>query len=205
MGEFVERKNIEILIRAFHTEFDVDEPVNLFIKTSLQDLSYVQEYCAKIKNGLKLRQKYKEEIIISGHLKKSEYISVLSQCHSFVMPSRGEAFCIPALEAMAIGIPVIYTENTGMSDFCVGTEVKSRYVSCFGAMSTIPSLYTANNKWLEVDVDDLRIAMRNAYMMSNSKEGEQQKKEAIDKAKMYSHQNIGQQLKELLNDSQCDD
>jgi len=201
IGEFIERKNIQALIRAFHTEFDLAEPVNLYIKTSQQPLEYIQNYCQQIKNGLKIRKRYKEEIIVCGHLNKEDYVSVLSQCHSFVMPSRGEAFCIPALEAMALGIPVIHTKNTGMDDFCIGSAVESMEVPCVGAVSTLANLCTANNRWSEIDVAELAIAMRNAYMKWNTESAQAQRKEAIKKAKLYSHQKIGKQLKELLHDS----
>jgi len=201
VGEFIERKNVQALIRAFHTEFGVSEPVNLFIKTSQQSLDYVQNYCKQIKNGLKLRKRYKEEIVVCGYLSKEDYVSVLSQCHSFVMPSRGEAFCIPALEAMALGIPVIYTKKTGMDDFCLGTAVKSIQVPCVGAISTLPNLCTANNKWAEINVEELAIAMRKVYMQWQTEASQKQRKASIKKAKSYSHQKVGAQLKELLNDS----
>ena len=201
IGEFIERKNIQALVRAFHTEFDITQPVNLYIKTSQQPLEYIQNYCQQIKNGLKIRKRYKEEIVVCGYLDKEDYISVLSQCHSFVMPSRGEAFCIPALEAMALGIPVIYTKDTGMDDFCIGSAVGSTETPCVGAVSTLQNLCTANNTWSEINVAELAIAMRNAYMRWNSEESNKQRKAVIKRAKQYSHQKVGKQLKELLNDS----
>jgi len=201
IGEFVERKNLAALLKAFHIEFHPLEPVNLFIKTSLATLPQVQAHCQEVKDGLKIRKRYKEEIIVCGHLPKKDYISVLNQCHSFVMPSRGEAFCIPALEAMALKIPVIHTDNTGMDDFCVGPSVQSEQVPCFGAMSTLPNLYTANARWSEINIEELCIAMRNAYMQWNTEQGLNQKQEAYKMAQQYDHKIIGQQLKELLNDS----
>ena len=201
IGEFVERKNLAALLKAFHIEFHPLEPVNLFIKTSLQTLPQVQEYCAQIKSGLKLRKQYKEEILVCGRLPRKDYISVLNQCHSFVMPSRGEAFCIPALEAMALKIPVIHTADTGMEDFCVGPTVRSEQVPCFGAMSTLPNLCTANSRWSEINIDDLCVAMRNAYMQWNTEQERDQKQEAYDMAQRHDHKVIGQQLKELLHDS----
>ena len=200
IGEFVERKNIQALVKAFHTEFELDEPVNLYIKTSQQSLEYVQNYFKQIKSGLKLRKNYKEEVVICGHLSKEDYISVLTQCHSFVMPSRGEGFCIPALEAMAVGIPVIYTEGTGMDDFCSGSAVKSSQVPCFGAISTIDYLYTANEKWREIDLEDLMISMREAFMKWDTEMATEESREALQKSKKFSHKEIGLKLKEILND-----
>ena len=198
VGEFIERKNLKALIQAFHIEFAVHEPVNLFIKTSRVSLPEIQRYAKEIQSGLKLRQNYKEEIIVVGRLEQPDYISVLSQCHSFVMPSRGEAFCIPALEAMALGIPVIHTEGTGMDDFCMGNAVASRPQPCLGAISTLPNLDTARSDWQEINIRALCFSMRQAYQGWNADTATRQTvREAAHK---YDHKPIGMQLKELLND-----
>lgn len=199
IGEFVERKNIQALARAFHSEFDYDEPVNLYVKTSSQTLDYVQNYFQQIRNGLKIRKKYKEEVVICGSLPKESYISILAQCHSFVMPSRGEGFCIPALESMAMGIPVIYTEGTGMDDFCYGSAVQSKMTPCFGAMSTMNYLYTANEKWMEIDVEHLMLCMRNAFMKWKTNTETEESRAALEASAKYSHQEVGKNIKEILN------
>ena len=141
IGECIERKNIKALVQAFHLEFHPREPVNLFIKTSKKDVTHVQNYFKHIKNGLKIRDNYKEEIIICGMMPQDDYISVLSQIDCFVMPSRGEAFCIPSLEATAMGIPSIFTEGIGMEHVSgVSRPVKSHSTPCFGAIETLSNL-----------------------------------------------------------------
>ena len=198
VGEFIERKNIQALIRAFHMEFNINEPVNLFIKTSKQHSDSIAKYCDSIKNGLKLRKEYKKEIIISGKLNTQDYLSVFKQCHSFIMPSRAEGFCIPALEAMCLGIPVIYSDNTGLTDFAYGTKVSSNMTPCFGAVDTVPYLDNSNSQWAEINIQELSIAMRNAYMKWNTKIAEQESLAAIQQAKKYSHENIGKQIKDII-------
>jgi len=79
VGEFIERKNIQALIKAFHTEFHPKENVSLLIKTSGVDISVVNNLIQATKKGLKLREKYKEDIVISGKLEKKDYLSVLKQ------------------------------------------------------------------------------------------------------------------------------
>lgn len=200
VGEFTERKNIQALIKAFHMEFEPEEPVNLYVKTSGQNIDYIQNYFDQVKQGLKLRKNYKKEVLICGHLSKDDYISVLCQCHSFVMPSRAEGFCIPALEAMSVGMPVIYTKGTAMDDFCLGSPVNSLEVPCFGAVSTMDYLYTANEKWNEIDIESLMFAMRESFMKWKTGLAEEESRAALDRAKNFSHKKIGLQLKEMLND-----
>jgi glycosyltransferase involved in cell wall biosynthesis len=199
VGEFIERKNIAALVKAFHITFDPTEPANLFLKTSRADLGQVQDYCTHIKRGLKIRRDYKEEIIVSGIMPKQDYVSVLNQVNRFVMPSRGEAFCIPALEAMTLGIPCLYTEGIGM-DFCIGQAIESRLTPCFGAVDTLPDVDTAATMWLEIDVLKLSKAMRKAYNMWNTPEESELKEACLGRASRFSHRQTGTTMKELLSD-----
>ena len=209
IGEFVSRKNIEALIKAFHLEFHPAEPVNLFLKINRPNtdanecMKTFQEYVTHIKSGLKLRQNYKEEIVISGRFNRVDLLSLMNQCHCFVMPSYGEAWCIPALEAMAMGLPVIYTKGTGMDDFCSGISVSSREVPCYKAIDTLPNLYTANSKWNEIDVEQLAFAMRSMYTKYKEfpTEFKKEKSKAKKTAAKYSHKKVGNIIKRILNDS----
>jgi glycosyltransferase involved in cell wall biosynthesis len=202
VGEFIERKNVKALIQAFHIAFEPEEPVNLFIKTSKKDLEFVQKYIAQVKNGLKIRKNYKEEVVISGMMPEKDYLSVLAQVDCFVMPSRGEACCIPSLEAMAMGIPTIYTQGIGMDHlFDLAHGVTSYPSPCFGAVETLDSLDTADSDWREIDVRELAVFMRNAVQsLSNPTEKEKTKTTFIEHSKMYSHESIGNLIKEALND-----
>lgn len=196
IGEFIERKNIKALLRAFHTEFHPRENVNLYIKTSGVDVSGVQNYCNQIKKGLKLRNKYKNDLIVSGRIKKEDYISILSQCNCFVMPSRGEGFCIPALESMSLGIPSLYTSGIALEEFAVGEKIQSRDDACFGGIESLPNLYTANSTWREIDILDLQSKMRSQYIKGID---EETTNKCIEKSKEFSYESIGKLCKELLN------
>ena len=201
VGEFIERKNIKALLQAFHMEFDPREPVNLFIKTSKKSLEQVQAYCRHVKNGLKIRKNYKQEVVIAGMMPEEDYISVLSQIDCFVMPSRGEACCIPSMEAMRLGIPSIYTEGIGM-DHAVGVKVKSYDVPCFGAIETLENLDTANETWKEIDVLELSKAMRSMYNKLIDEETKHQYSGVCKiMANVFIYKNVGQKMKEILNDS----
>lgn len=207
VGEFIERKNIKALVQAFHIAFHPSEPVNLLIKTSKKDLEFVQGYLNHVKNGLKLRQSYKEETVLTGMIPERDYISVLGQVDCFVMPSRGEACCIPSLEAMAMGIPSIYTMDIGvdhlfdLSMINVCSQVRSYPQPCFGAMETLSDLDTAESSWREIDVDGLVKTMR--YMYSHLSKEENKKytaEKCMNHAQNYSHEAVGKKMKEILDD-----
>ena len=200
VGEFIERKNIKALLQAFHMTFATREPVNLFIKTSRKNLKEAQQYCEHVKKGLKLRQEYKEEVIVAGMLNKDDYISVLNQIDCLVVPSRGEAFCIPSLEAMTLGIPSIYTMYIGM-EHVVGQPVRSNSVPCFGAIETLPDLDTADANWQEIEVRGLGETMRYMYShLSKQEHKDTWKSSCLEQAQKYSHEAVGNLIKEILND-----
>ena len=206
VGELSKRKNISALLKAFYLEFHPTEPVNLLLKINKPGvnagdcLKIFNQFNEEIRAGLKLRQAYQKPIVICGNLVKLHLLSFMKQCHAFVCASFGEAWCIPALEAMALGLPVLYTEGTGMDDFCSGFPVKSESVPCTGAIDTLPNLYTAFSSWQEVNIEDLCIKMRNIYEIYKQSPKEYQKfsKDAMNESWKYSIQETGQKLKELL-------
>ena len=195
VGEYIERKNLKDLLRAFHTEFKYWENVNLFIKTSGVDLEVVQNFCNQVKSGLKVSDQYKEEVILCGRLDKKDYISTLAQCHCFVMPSHGEAFCIPALEATVLGLECIWTERTGLEDFATGSAVRAYEEPCFGGLSALRNLYTAKNKWLTIDVESLQKEMRACFNRHRTGQHIVSSEQHIQK---YSHESVGKTIKERL-------
>jgi len=202
VGEFIERKNIKALVRAFHMEFSPKEPVRLLIKTSKASLEEVQKYMAHIRKGLRIREKYTEEVIAAGMADEADYLALLKQMDCFVMPSRGEAFCIPSLETMAMGIPCIFTEGIGLDHVSdLGRTVKSYPVPCFGAVDTVGGLDTSNADWLEIDVRDLAKNMREAYnFLSVEQNREKTKLKLKERAAKYSHAEVGKWIKGILND-----
>lgn len=202
VGEFIERKDLKSLLRAFHAEFQPWENVNLYIKTSGADISAVQDFCKQIKSGLKVSEEYKEEVVICGRLDKKDYISTLAQCHCFVMPSHGEAFCIPALEATALGLECLWTKGTGLDDFAMGKAVESYEEPCFGGVSSLRNLYTARNKWLTIRVSSLQREMRRCFdnYKSNFLSTKLKSEEIVTShhVQKYSHESVGKIIKQRL-------
>ena len=97
------------MIKAFHLEFHAVEPVSMVIKTNKYGLSpdecagEVKSLCDQVKSDLKLYPSlddYKEDLIITDFLSQEDLYRLHSGCDCFVMPSYGEAWCIPAFDAM---------------------------------------------------------------------------------------------------------
>jgi glycosyltransferase involved in cell wall biosynthesis len=106
IGETNRRKHLDALIKAFHIEFSPEEPVELLIKTTPVGVRGAQEIahqCNEIKQYLKLYpsiEHYKQEIIIVDHWSDEKVAQLHNMCDCFVSASYGEAWCIPAFEAL---------------------------------------------------------------------------------------------------------
>lgn len=194
VGEFSRRKNPEALVRAFQNEFSYIEPVNLVLKTNTS-INVINQFTQNIKKNMKNGQRYKTELVISDYLSDDVLWAIMKQCHAFVMPSYGEAWCYPAMEAMALGLPIIYTEGIGISDYAntnANYPVKSTVVPCYGAIDTFDTLYTSKDLWTEIDIIDLQSTMRNIYELhrTNNQQYTGLSKQNIDNAKRYDFNNI---------------
>lgn len=206
VGELTKRKNISTLLRAFHTEFHPSENVNLLLKLNIpgknskEILTSFDEMNKGITDGLKIRKNYKKIAVVTGMLDKTALASIMKQCHVFVCSSFGEAWCIPAMEAMALGLPVIYPDKTGMEDFCSGWSVKTDETICHGAVDAIPEIYSSFDTWQEINIMDLMYIMRSSFEAWSRMRDlfEVTQKKARRQASLYSYENIGKTLKEAI-------
>jgi glycosyltransferase involved in cell wall biosynthesis len=124
-------------------------------------------------------------------MSEADLFGVIKNCHAFVMPSYGEAWCYPALEAMTFGIPPIYTKGIGIEDFdSSGFFVDSRVTPCYGANDTFDFLYTSDDFWLEIDIMDLQKKLRQVYeLQANPKEFNSLKEICTMRAKQFHFTN----------------
>jgi glycosyltransferase involved in cell wall biosynthesis len=60
--------------------------------------------------------RYEGSFEYRGSLPKVELQSLYNDCSAFVLPSLADSFSLATLEAMACGLPVIVSENTGAAD-----------------------------------------------------------------------------------------
>lgn len=210
IGEMVRRKNLQGLLKAFHTEFAPEEPVSLVIKTSRPGMpphetrKHMEVFCAEIKQGLKLygggdHQHYQQEIIITDRLSDEEMLSLHAACDCFVQPSYGEAWSIPAFDAMALGKTPVVTDWSGYRDYVsaeTGWLVPASREQVFGIKDTFIDVYTGRESWAAVDHLALRRAMREAY----EDEGLRQRKAVAgaQRANDFSLKRVGTTLREVL-------
>ena len=214
IGEMNNRKNLAAFIKAFHLEFDPNEQVSILIKSNRYGMSpeecasEIKNVCDRIKLSLKKYnnlEDYKEDLIITDYLSEVELYGLHRACDCFVMPSYGEAWSIPAFDAMGFGKTPICTNTGGMADYIgdSGILVDGRWEPVSGMNDTFNDLFTGEENWYSVDVNKLRKAMRKIYEMRNSKDSEEytkMKRNGLLQATKYSHDKIGKLIKGLLDE-----
>ena len=209
IADWNKRKNLEAFIKAFHAEFDPSEDVSILIKTgryntSPEDLVLeVRDLCNSIKVGLKRFPNvndYREDLIITNTLEDEHIYQLHNSCACVVMPSYGEASCIPAFDAMGFGKTPICTNIGGMSDFIGqgGFLIEGVMEPVYGMTETFSNLFTGNENWCSVSVQGLREVMRHVY--ENHEAFKNMRRIGLEQAYEYSHQSIGELMKGLLND-----
>lgn len=117
------RKGCDVLLRSYLEAFSADDDVTLLI-VSRKDGTSSQEKNKEIRDEIQsyikrwCPDKEHPHIIHIGEAIEEQFLPILynmSDC--FVLPSRGEGFCLPIAEAGACEIPVISTNFGGHLDF----------------------------------------------------------------------------------------
>ena len=158
------RKGVDVLFEAFRREFSKDEDVCLMLKTLPSYAGHV------IKDELKLLYDRKEAApvyLYDIELAKWELGRLYTSAHAFIWPSRGEGFGLPALEALACGLPVIASNYSAHLEFLTKDGKPRPGVELIDG-ELVPyekgdSIYYHGFHWFEPSVDDLRKKMRKVY------------------------------------------
>lgn len=209
VGDSVRRKNLPALIKAFHLEFSINEPVSLLIKTTKYGMSpddvfaNTKHMCDRVKEGLKIYPNiidYKKEFIITEHVENHIMNKIHTTGDCYVSPSFGEAWNIPAFNAMGFGNTPICARVGGPKDYLKGSSnfVKGAWEPVFGMNETFIDICTGRENWFNISVLDLQRQMRKAYERKPDILATIQKND-FDRLKDYSYETIGNKMKELLD------
>lgn len=153
VGKAEPRKGIEELIEVFSKMFTKSDNVCLYIRSKL---------------GNRIRKRV-SEIQLAGvrlfeikHLSIDELGLVYSAADVFILPTHGEGWGRPIMEAMASGLPVIVTYWSGLTDFVdpswAMTIPVTRFEPAFEKDSSLigGKQYQSIHKWAEINLGILR-------------------------------------------------
>ena len=114
------RKGYDALLKAYLLEFSKDEDVSLLFITpyTYKNNKVIDKVGKDIKEYIEKYNPNNPHIARCGYpIIENDLPKVYRACDAFVLPSRGEGFGLPYLEASMCGLPVIATNYSGHSMF----------------------------------------------------------------------------------------
>ncbi|MFX3624796.1 MAG: glycosyltransferase [Ectobacillus sp.] len=160
------RKGWDVLVRAFMQEFDPKEDVCLILKVSkwLEQNTHPREEIMKLARSLGLIS-IPHIHIIETTFTEEEMIQLYKAADAFVLPSRGEGWGRPYMEAMAMALPTIGTRWGGQTAFM--NDTNSYLIDVEGLLPIDRSIpyfgQLHGHKWAEPSEEHVRLLMREVY------------------------------------------
>jgi glycosyltransferase involved in cell wall biosynthesis len=160
-----ERKGWQFLLRAYLTEFSAAENVCLYILTSAyhSDADFQQkitEFSATLALPTENHTFPSVKLLATG-IPDELMPSFYAGADSFVLPSRGEGWGRPHIEAASSGLPVIATNWSGPTEFL--NENNSFPLRIEPELEEITEGAFSGHFWAKPSVEHLKERMREVY------------------------------------------
>ncbi len=166
--EWIQRKGADVLLRAYLSEFKADEDVALILKTYDRpdvnaDMLPRIAWFVEREMGLRLEHTPPILLLAPDFLPAADLPRLYASADAFVLPTRGEGWGRPFMEALACGCPVIATRWSGQLDFL--HEGICDLIDC----EIVPVPWnndvelSAGQRWAEPSVEHLRKLMRQVF------------------------------------------
>ena len=160
------RKGSDLLLKAFLSEFKPDEDVALVLKLSQHSDGFTNpeaqlSYFIERELGLRLED-CPPIIVLNGFLSQDDMASLYCCADAFVLPSHGEGYGRPLMEALASELPVIATRWSGQLSFL--RDENSYPIDIEGLVpASVEEESFAGHLWAQPSVEHLRQLMREVF------------------------------------------
>lgn len=161
IGRWDYRKSTLECIRAFANTFTEKDNVELVISV---DNPFASDGLETTENRLNHFGISHSKIKIVHHLSKEDYVELLQSADVFLSCARSEGWNLPLIEAMACGIPAIYSNWGGQLEFAEGRGIPINIKGEISAGTQLDEYYSwtkgAPGFFAEPDFDDLSTKMK---------------------------------------------
>lgn len=214
IGDLNDRKNLDSMIRCFHSEFNPSEPVCFILKvrkfghSSDQLRQIMDQKIFDIKSKLRMYRNitdYHNEITITEDITDDQICALHQYGDCFVSATHGEAWSIPTFDAAAFGNYVITSDHGGPQEFITaskaGHKIMGDYTVCECTDAAFPFIFTGRENWFVPSEPDIKKAMRFAfteYTKNPIKFKQERVSCTTEMIRNFSYYNVGKRMKELL-------
>lgn len=162
-GAYWDRKNHQVLLRAFEEEFGDCPDVRLLLHGR-----YGQPHIIDSLVHTVLHHHLPNVFVYRGLLDKQEYQKFMSLLDCYVLVSLGEGYSISPREAMAMGIPCILSQNTAHITLCKSGLVRPVPSDRLVSADREPYGGADVGKMFDCSVAEVRKALRDVYENYNA-------------------------------------
>jgi hypothetical protein len=204
-----DRRNLDMLLTAFHLAFGEQDRVSLIIAPNLPNNDIqsnkiaIENLCKKIKNNLRTNRIFKNEMIIPGHYDLSQEIAIHNACDCYINISSGCHYDSSAIIASYLGKTPIVLGNTGLESLLDGESsgfvVKSDNYPIVIETPPLPEeydLFNANYSWKKPNIMSLIDVLKKAYNTYKNNKTDYKNKQLHGSKKIneFSYTKIGEKI-----------
>jgi glycosyltransferase involved in cell wall biosynthesis len=161
VGGVIHRKGFDLLLQAYLEEFTAEEAVALVVKDLGAETYYRNSPEREALNAARQLPNAPQLLYLNQFYTDGQLASLYKACDCFVAPYRGEGFCLPVLEAMACGVAAIVPRGGPTDDFV--SEATGYLLPARAVTRPDDGQHCGPRSELEIDVKDLRAALRHVY------------------------------------------
>ncbi len=191
--EWIHRKGWDILLRAWAKAFTPDDDVCLILRTYLPNVTDKPDVQVQVESRINhfleselgLSRDAVAPIIVMGtQVPQQDMPRLYAAADAYVMPSRGEGWGRPYIEAMACGLPTIGTRWGGNMAFM--NDSNSYLVDIEGLVKVDDRMefpFYRGHRWAQPSAEHLRDLMRYVFAnrKSSSEKGRQARQDVVEK------------------------
>jgi glycosyltransferase involved in cell wall biosynthesis len=165
--QWTQRKGPDVLLKAYISEFKEDDDVALILRCygrSGPDADLLPQLLHYIERELHTPlERTPPILLIPGSIPNRDLPRLYTSADCFVLPTRGEGWGRPYVEALCSEMPVIATGWSGQMDFLnQANSYLIDYKMAPTPCDTDVEVF-AGHEWAEPDVDHLRSLMRHVF------------------------------------------